>query len=84
MMCKLTYAIEIMDRYLTKSLGRKDELYRDMIQLRSKILKLIMKGHKRMMNSSEDYDFQEIYNKSKYAEVPKTSAIIGEELRTLL
>lgn len=83
-MCKLAYAIEIMDRYLTKSLGRKDELYRDMIQLRSKILKLIMQGHKRMMSSSESYDFQEIYNKSKYAEVPKTSAIIGEELRTLL
>lgn len=83
-MCKLTYAIEIMDRYLTKSLGRKDELYKNMIQLRSKILKLIMQGHKRMMSSSESYDFQEIYNKSKYAEVPKTSAIIGEELRTLL
>ena len=84
MMCKLAYAIEIMDRYLTKSLGRKDELYKDMIQLRSKILKLIIQGHKRMMSSSESYDFQEIYNKSKYAEVPKTSAIIGEELRTLL
>ena len=84
MMCKLAYAIEIMDRYLTKSLGRKDELCKDMIQLRSKILKLIMQGHKRMMSSSESYDFQEIYNKSKYAEVPKTSAIIGEELRTLL
>lgn len=83
-MCKLAYAIEIMDRYLTKRLGRKDELCKDMIQLRSKILKLIMQGHKRMMSSSEDYDFQEIYNKSKYAEVPKTSAIIGEELRTLL
>lgn len=83
-MCKLAYAIEIMDRYLTKSLGRKDELCKDMIQLRSKILKLIMQGHKRMMSSSESYDFQEIYNKSKYAEVPKTSAIIGEELRTLL
>lgn len=84
MMCKLTYAIEIMDRYLTKGLGKKDELYRDMIQLRSKILKLVMKGHKRMMTSSENYNFQEIYNKSKYAEVPTASTVIGEELRTLL
>lgn len=83
-MCKLTYAIEIMDRYLTKGLGKKDELYRDMIQLRSKILKLVMKGHKRMMTSSENYNFQEIYNKSKYADVPTASTVIGEELRTLL
>ena len=83
-MCKLTYAIEIMDRYLTKGLGKKDELYRDMIQLRSKILKLVMKGHKRMMTSSENYNFQEIYDKSKYAEVPTSSTVIGEELRTLL
>lgn len=83
-MCELTYAIEIMDRYLTKGLGKKDELYRDMIQLRSKILKLVMKGHKRMMTSSENYNFQEIYDKSKYAEVPTASTVIGEELRTLL
>ena len=83
-MCKLTYAIEIMDRYLTKGLGKKDELYRDMIQLRSKILKLVMKGHKRMTASSENYNFQEIYNKSKYADVPTASTVIGEELRTLL
>lgn len=83
-MCKLTYAIEIMDRYLSKGLGKKDELYRDMIQLRSKILKLVMKGHKRMMTSSENYNFQEIYNKSKYADVPTASTVIGEELRTLL
>lgn len=70
--------------YLTKGLGKKDELYRDMIQLRSKILKLVMKGHKRMMTSSENYNFQEIYDKSKYAEVPTSSTVIGEELRTLL
>ena len=81
---KLHYAIELIDRYLSKGQDKKSEIYQSIFAVREKMLSVLPEMIISYNKEHPDFHYQTELNKTPYAALPNTTSIMGTEYRTLL